>query len=69
MNITELLNLAQNKSEENVNQTMLAKALGVTRQTINNRIRNNSEITISELMKFQDFLGIKIFKRGYLDLL
>ncbi len=61
MNITELLNLAQNKSEENVNQTMLAKALGVTRQTINNRIRNNSEITISELMKFQDFLGIKIF--------
>ncbi|MCR5265874.1 MAG: helix-turn-helix domain-containing protein [Cyanobacteria bacterium RUI128] len=61
MNILELLNLAQNKSGVNVSQSMLAKALGVTRQTINNRIRNNSEITISELMKFQDYLEIKIF--------
>ena len=64
MNITELLNLAQEKFGENVSQSMLAKALGVTRQTINNRIRNNSEITISELIKFQDFLGIKLLNDG-----
>lgn len=60
MKIAELLDLAQNKLNENVSQSMLAKALGVTRQTINNRIRNNSEITISELQKIQEFLGIKI---------
>lgn len=60
MKITELLDLVQNKMSESVNQSMLAKALGVTRQTISNRIRNNSEVTISELEKIQDFFGIKL---------
>ena len=60
MKITELLDLVQNKISENVNQSMIAKALGVTRQTISNRIRNNSEITISELEKIQDFFNVKL---------
>ena len=60
MKITELLDLVQNKMSESVNQSMLAKALGVTRQTISNRIRNNSEITISELEKIQDFFKVKL---------
>ena len=60
MKITELLDLVQNKISENVNQSMIAKALGVTRQTISNRIRNNSEITISELEKIQDFFKVKL---------
>lgn len=60
MKITELLDLVQNKISEGVNQSMIAKALGVTRQTISNRIRNNSEITISELEKIQDFFKVKL---------
>ncbi len=60
MKIKELLDLVQNKISEGVNQSMLAKALGVTRQTISNRIRNNSEITISELEKIQDFFKVKL---------
>ena len=60
MKITELLDLVQNKISEGVNQSMIAKALGVTRQTISNRIRNNSEITISELEKIQDFFLVII---------
>ena len=61
MKVTELLNLIQNKTQKEINQSMIAKALGVTRQTISNRIRNNSEITISELVKIEDFFNIKLF--------
>lgn len=44
-----------------VNQSMLAKSLGVTRQTISNRVKNNSELTVSEFKKIEDFFKIKIF--------
>ena len=57
MKIAELLDLIRKKTLENVNQSMISKALGVTRQSINNRIRNNSEITISELQKIEDYFG------------
>lgn len=61
MKVTQLLDLIQEKTSESVNQSMLARALGVTRQTVCNRIRNNSEITISELERIEDFFGVKIF--------
>ncbi len=61
MKVTELLDLIQKKTSESINQSMLAKALGVTRQTICNRIRNNSEITISELEKIEEFFGVRLF--------
>ncbi len=62
MKVKELLDLISQKTENAVNQSLLAKGLGVTRQTINNRIRNNSEITISELQKMEKFLGIKLYE-------
>lgn len=58
MNITELLNLIQIKTKKEANQAMLAKVLNVTRQTINSRIKKNSEVTVSELKKVEQFFGI-----------
>jgi phage repressor protein C with HTH and peptisase S24 domain len=60
MKIAELLDLIRKKTLENVNQSIISKALGVTRQSVNNRIRNNSEITISELQKIEEFFGISL---------
>jgi len=40
---------------------LLAESLGITRQTISNRIKNESEVTVSELEKIEKFFNIKIF--------
>lgn len=58
MNITELLDFIQKKTKKEANQAMLAKALDVTRQTINSRIKKGSEVTVSELKKVEEFFGI-----------
>ena len=44
-----------------VNQSMLADALGITRQTISNRIKNESEVTVSELKKVEEFFNVNMF--------
>lgn len=44
-----------------VNQSMLADALGITRQTISNRIKNESEVTVSELKKVEEFFNVSMF--------
>lgn len=62
MKIRELLNLISQKTENPVNQSILAKSLGITRQNISNRVRNNSEITLSEIQKIEEFFGIKLFE-------
>lgn len=62
MKIRELLDLITEKVGKQVTQSQLAKWLGITRQTINNRIRNNSEITLSELQKIEEITGIKLFQ-------
>ena len=63
MNITELLNLISNKLEKPYSQSDLARGLGVTRQTIYNRTKNNSEITISELQKIEKILNISLLEK------
>ena len=60
MKIDELLNLISAKTDYSVSQSMLAEGLGITRQTISNRIKNQSEVTVSELQKIEDFFKIKI---------
>jgi len=64
MNITELLNLISNKLEKPYSQSDLARGLGVTRQTIYNRTKNDSEITISELQKIEKALNISILDKS-----
>lgn len=61
MKIDELISLISERTGTPINQSMLADSLGITRQTISNRIKNESEITVSELQKAEEFFNIKIF--------
>jgi len=67
MKLDELLNLLSKKTGNYINQSHLAEALGVTRQTISNRIKNESQVTVSELKKIEDFFNINIFSNNEND--
>lgn len=64
MKLDELLAILSKKTESYVNQSLLAESLGVTRQTISNRIKNESQVTVSELKKIEDFFGISLFNNS-----
>ena len=61
MKIDELISLISSKIGCSVNQPMLAESLGITRQTVCNRIKNESEVTVSELKKVENYFKIKLF--------
>ena len=61
MKIDELIELISSQLEKPINQSMLADSLGITRQTVSNRIKNESEVTVSELQKAEEFFNIKLF--------
>ncbi len=61
MNLDELRNLISDNIGVPVNQSLLAESLGITRQTISNRIKNESEVTVSELQKAECFFNISLF--------
>ena len=61
MKLDELLLILSIRVGIAVNQSMLADALGITRQTISNRIKNESEVTVSELKKVEEFFNISMF--------
>ncbi len=60
MKIKELTSLVTQKAGMAVNQSMIAEILGVTRQTISNRIKTDSELTVSELMKIEERFHINL---------
>ena len=62
MKIDEILNILRKKIGKHINQSLLAKSLDVTRQSVSNRIKNNSELTISELEKIEKFFKVKIMQ-------
>lgn len=61
MKLDELLSLLSKRLDTTVNQSMLADALGITRQTISNRIKNESEVTVSELKRVEEFFNVNMF--------
>ena len=61
MKINELINLISVKTSSPISQSMLAYSLGITRQTVSNRIKNQSEVTVSELKKIEEYFKIKVF--------
>ena len=60
MKINELINIISTHTGNNINQSMLAESLGITRQTVSNRIKSESEVTVSELQKAEEYFKIKL---------
>lgn len=60
MKLKNLTILLTNALGTPVNQSMLALSLGITRQTISNRIKNDSELTVSELSKIEKYFNVNI---------
>ncbi len=61
MKLGELISIISRQTGEAINQSILAESLGITRQTISNRIKNESEVTVSELKRVEEFFKINIF--------
>ena len=64
MKLEELLTIISKKTESYVNQSLLAESLGITRQTVSNRIKNESQVTVSELQKIEEYFGISILENS-----
>ena len=61
MKLEELITIISSKLGGSINQSMLAESLGITRQTVSNRIKNESEVTVSELVRAEEFFNVKLF--------
>ena len=60
MKICELISLISEKTGSEVNQTQLAEAFGIKRQTVSARIKNGSQVTVSELKEAEKFFGTNL---------
>lgn len=67
MKIADLTALATKKTGTTVNQSLIAEILGVTRQTISNRVKNDSELTVSELIKVEEYFNIQLLGNPELE--
>ena len=60
MRLEDVIQLVSQKTGTFINQSILAESLNITRQTVSNRIKNGSQITVSELKKIEEFFNIKV---------
>lgn len=61
MKLNELIGLISSQTGKNISQAQLAEALGITRQTVNTRIKTESQVTVSEIEKVEKYFSIKLF--------
>lgn len=64
MKLDELISIISNKTSATINQSILAECLGITRQTVSNRIKNESEVTVSELQRVEECFNIRLFQNN-----
>ena len=62
MKLDELISIISNCTGSSINQSMLADCLGITRQTVSNRIKNESEVTVSELKRAEEYFNVKLIE-------
>ena len=67
MKLDELISVISAEVGSQINQSMLAESLGITRQTVSNRLKNNSEVTVSELKKAEEYFSINLNNKGASD--
>lgn len=65
MNYNELLNSLQKLiKDRTLRQVDIARALDTSKSNISQKFINNSEVTVSELLKVQDYFGVKIYVKN-----
>lgn len=62
MNLTQILQTLSDEKNIKITQADLSRALNVTRQTINKRIKTNSNVSIDEFNKLKDYFHISFTK-------
>lgn len=60
MNLAELQTTLQNLTKAKITQEQIGNALGITRSTVNTRIKNNSQLKLEEIPKIEKHFGVTL---------
>lgn len=67
MNFQELQKILENTTGKKISGSLLADILGGSRQNINQKINNGSEVTVLELQKVEKEFKVSLYKSGVYD--
>lgn len=65
MNFNEIQNILNEKTGCKVSQSDIAQVLKVTRQNINKRLKNNSELSFNEILEIENYYNISIVNNNF----
>ncbi len=64
--ISQIIDSLQNLTNAKISQSDIARALGVTRATINARIKSKSQVTFDEIKKLEEIYQVSLTKHSAL---